>query len=402
MKAAYLDCFSGVSGDMLLGALVDAGLDFNLLQRDLAGLDLDEYELYEQKVLKQGIRGTQIHVHSLEGHVHRHLSDIQAIIGRSALPPQVKEKSLEIFTRLGKAEAKIHGTDIEQIHFHEVGAVDAIVDIVGAVIGFWRLGIEKMFASPIHVGKGFVKAAHGLLPVPAPATLELLTGVPIYAQDVEGELATPTGAAIVTAYCREFGAFPKIRVERVGYGAGVKDLTIPNLLRLTVGELADEDKGQEGIREGEALTLEVNIDDMNPECYDYLFEKLFQAGAMDVYIQTIQMKKNRPAVLLTVQTPYNKLEEMRRILFQETTTIGLRVYPIKKYMLPYELLTVETNYGSAKVKVAFMEGRACTVSPEYEDCRRLARLTGEPLKQIYEEIKEKAKILLYSTKYPMD
>ncbi len=402
MKAAYLDCFSGVSGDMLLGALVDAGLDFNLLQRDLAGLDLDEYELYEQKVLKQGIRGTQIHVHSLEGHVHRHLSDIQAIIGRSALPPQVKEKSLEIFTRLGKAEAKIHGTDIEQIHFHEVGAVDAIVDIVGAVIGFWRLGIEKMFASPIHVGKGFVKAAHGLLPVPAPATLELLTGVPIYAQDVEGELATPTGAAIVTAYCREFGAFPKIRVERVGYGAGVKDLTIPNLLRLTVGELAGEDKGQEGIREGEALTLEVNIDDMNPECYDYLFEKLFQAGAMDVYIQTIQMKKNRPAVLLTVQTPYNKLEEMRRILFQETTTIGLRVYPIKKYMLPYELLTVETNYGSAKVKVAFMEGRACTVSPEYEDCRRLARLTGEPLKQIYEEIKEKAKILLYSTKYPMD
>lgn len=402
MKAAYLDCFSGISGDMLLGALVDAGLDFNLLQRDLAGLALDEYELYEQKVLKQGIRGTQIHVHALEGHVHRHLSDIQAIIGGSALPPQVKEKSLEIFTRLGKAEAKIHGTDIEQIHFHEVGAVDAIVDIVGAVIGFWRLGIEKVSASPIHVGKGFVKAAHGLLPVPAPATLELLTGVPIYAQDVEGELATPTGAAIVTAYCQEFGPFPKIKVESIGYGAGVKDLTIPNLLRLTVGELTNEDKGHEGIREGEALTLEVNIDDMNPECYDYLFEKLFQAGAMDVYIQTIQMKKNRPAVLLTVQTPHHKLEEMRRILFQETTTIGLRVYPIKKFMLPYELLTVETNYGSAKVKVAFMEGRACTVSPEYEDCRRLARLTGEPLKHIYEEVKEKAKIFLYSTKYPMD
>ncbi|HHY26341.1 MAG TPA: nickel pincer cofactor biosynthesis protein LarC, partial [Desulfitobacterium dehalogenans] len=349
------------------------------------------YELYEQKVIKQGISGTQVHVHSLEGHVHRNLSDIREIIGRSVLPAQVKDRSLEIFTRLGKAEAKIHGTDIDQIHFHEVGAVDAIVDIVGAVIGLWRLGIEKVFSSPIHVGKGFVKAAHGLLPVPAPATLELLTGVPIYSQDVEGELATPTGAAIVTAYCQDFGPFPKIKVERIGYGAGTKDLIIPNLLRLTVGELANEDKEYEGIRVGEALTLEVNIDDMNPELYDYLFEKLFQGGAMDVYIQDIQMKKNRPAVLLTVQTPYHKLEEIRRILFEETTTIGLRVYPIKKYMLPYELLTIETKYGSAQVKVAFWEGRACTVSPEYEDCRRLARLTGKPLKHIYEEIKEKAK-----------
>lgn len=391
MKVAYLDCFSGISGDMLLGALVDAGLDFDLLQRDLAGLDLNEYELYEQKVNKQGISGTKVHVLSLEGHVHRHLSDIQEIIGRSALPVPVKNKSLEIFTRLGKAEAKIHGTTIDQIHFHEVGAVDAIVDIVGTVIGFWRLGIEKVFSSELHVGKGFVKAAHGLLPVPAPATLELLRGVPIYSRDIEGELVTPTGAAILTAYCQDYGPIPKIKVERAGYGAGEKDLSIPNLLRLTLGKMGAKNNEYQDIRAGEALTIEANIDDMIPEFYDYLFTKLFKAGAMDVYIQNIQMKKNRPAVLLTVQIPLDKLEEIRQILFEETTTIGMRVYPIKKYMLPYEFLTIKTEYGSAKVKVASMEGKVCTVSPEYEDCQRLAQLSGVSLKHIYEEIKERAR-----------
>lgn len=394
MKVAYLDCFSGISGDMLLGALVDAGLDFDLLQRDLAGLALDEYELYEQKVNKQGISGTKVQVLSLEGHVHRHLSDIQEIIARSTLPVPVKDKSLEIFINLGKAEAKIHGTTLDQIHFHEVGAVDAIVDIVGSVIGFWRLGIEKVFSSELHVGKGFVKAAHGLLPVPAPATLELLKGVPIYSGDIVGELVTPTGAAILTAFCQDFGPLPKIRIERIGYGAGEKDLSIPNLLRLTRGELEVKDTPYQDIRMGEALTIEVNIDDMVPEFYDYLFAKLFEAGAMDVYIQNIQMKKNRPAVLLTVQIPQDKLDEIRHILFKETTTIGMRVYPIKKYMLPYELLTIETEYGPAKVKVASMEGKVCTVSPEYEDCRRLAQVSGVCLKDIYEEIKEQARLEL--------
>ncbi|AGA69730.1 TIGR00299 family protein [Desulfitobacterium dichloroeliminans LMG P-21439] len=392
MKVAYLDCFSGISGDMLLGALVDAGLDFKLLQRDLAGLGLDEYEIYEQKVIKQGISGTKVQVLSLEGHVHRHLRDIQDIIERSSLPNPVKDKSLTIFTRLGEAEAKIHGTTIDQIHFHEVGAVDAIVDIVGAVIGFWRLGIEKVFSSSVHVGKGFVKAAHGLLPVPAPATLELLRGVPIYSRDIEGELVTPTGAALLTAYCQDFGSIPLVKVDRIGYGAGEKDLTIPNLLRLTIGELeVSESEGYHGVKEGKAMTVEANIDDMNPEFYDYLYEKLFAAGAMDVYMQTLQMKKNRPAVMLTVQIPPYKLTAIRQILFTETTTLGLRVYPIKKYMLPYEFITLETKYGSAKAKIATFEEKICTVSPEYEDCRKLAQSSGEPLKHVYDEVKERAK-----------
>lgn len=397
MKIAYLDCFSGISGDMTLGALVDAGLDFNLLQRDLAGLALDDYELYEEKVVKNGITGTKVHVLALEGYVHRHLGDIKAILQRSALPEEVKEKSIQVFTRLAEAEAKIHGTTVDQIHFHEVGAVDAIVDIVGAVIGFWRLGIEKVYASPVHTGTGFVKAAHGVMPVPAPATLELLRGVPVYAKDIQQELVTPTGAAILTTFCRDFGPMPELKVERVGYGAGEKNLEIPNLLRLTLGEqIIEVEKPensiarQDGIREGQALTVEVNIDDMNPEFYDYLFEKLLKAGAMDVYLQNIQMKKNRPASMLTVQIHPEKLEEFRYLIFKETTSIGLRVYPITKYMLPYELRTVETKYGQAKVKVAFLEGKICTMSPEYEDCRKLAQESGLSIKVVYDLVRQSA------------
>ncbi len=397
MKIAYLDCFSGISGDMTLGALVDAGLDFNLLQRDLAGLALDEYELYVEKVVKNGISGTKVHVLALEGHVHRHLGDIKEIIDRSSLPEEVKEKGIQVFTRLAEAEAKIHGTTVDQIHFHEVGAVDAIVDIVGAVIGFWRLGIEKVYASPVHTGTGFVKAAHGVMPVPAPATLELLRGVPVYARDIQQELVTPTGAAILTTFCQDFGPMPEFKVEKVGYGAGEKNLEIPNLLRLTLGELITKEEkpeksivGQDGIREGQALTLEVNIDDMNPEFYDHLFEKLLKAGAMDVYLQNIQMKKNRPASMLTVQIHPEKLEEFRNLIFKETTSIGLRVYPITKYMLPYELRTVETEYGAARVKVAFLEGKICTMSPEYEDCSKLAQESGLPIKVVYDLVKQSA------------
>lgn len=397
MKIAYLDCFSGISGDMTLGALVDAGLDFKLLQHDLAGLALDEYELYEEKVVKQGITGTKVHVMSLEGHVHRHLGDIQDIIQRSSLAAEVKEKSIQVFIRLAEAEAKVHGTTVDQVHFHEVGAVDAIVDIVGAAIGFYRLGIEKVYSSSVHTGTGFVKAAHGVMPVPAPATLELLRGVPVYARDIRQELVTPTGAAILTSYCQDFGPMPEFKVERIGYGAGERDLEIPNMLRLTLGEFVSKEGNpaygllpKDEIREGRALTLEANIDDMNPEFYEHLFEKLLKAGAMDVYLQNIQMKKNRPATMLTVQIHPERLEEFRSLIFKETTSIGLRVYPITKYMLPYEVRTVETECGPARVKVAFLEGKVCTMSPEYEDCRKLARESGLSLKTVYDLVKQSA------------
>lgn len=396
MRVAYLDCFSGISGDMTLGALIDIGLDFQQLQRDLANLSLDEYELYQEKVVKNGISATKVTVIPHEGHVHRHLADIQDIINKSTLPEPVKQKSLEIFQRLAEAEAKVHGVPIEQIHFHEVGAVDAIVDIVGAVIGFWRLGIEKVFASSVHIGKGFVKAAHGIMPVPAPATFELLKEVPVYARDIEGELVTPTGAAILTTFSKDFGPIPEMKIERVGYGAGEMNLSIPNVVRLTLGEVTEAMERsckahEEGIHEGQALTLEVNIDDMNPELYDFICEKLFKAGAMDVYLQNIHMKKNRPACILTVQMFPQKLEAIRKIIFEETTAIGFRVFPVTKYMLRYEIIAVETKYGLAHAKISRYRDSVCTISPEYEDCRRLAQETNCPLKEIYDAVKDKAR-----------
>lgn len=236
MKIAYFHCFAGISGDMTLGALVDAGLDWEQLQSDLAKLSLTGYRLQREKVIKQGVSGTKVHVLTEEGHVHRHLRDIQDIIGNSTLPDVVKEKSIQVFTRLAEAEAKVHQTTIERIHFHEVGALDAIIDIVGSVIGLWRLGIEEVYASPVHTGTGFTECAHGIMPVPAPATMELLQGVPIYSREIEKELVTPTGAAIITAYCKNFGSMPPMQVVNIGYGAGDQDLMIPNLLRLTIGE----------------------------------------------------------------------------------------------------------------------------------------------------------------------
>ncbi len=241
MRIAYFHCFAGISGDMILGALVDAGLDFEELQADLAKLPLKDYTLQMEKVTKQGIGGTKVHVLAEEGHVHRHLKDIREIIENSTLPEAVREKSVEIFTRLAAAEAKVHQTSVDHIHFHEVGGVDAIVDIVGAVIGLWRLGIEQVYASPVHTGLGFTECAHGIIPVPAPATLELLQGVPVYSQRIERELVTPTGAAILTAYCRDFGDLPVMRMECTGNGAGDLDLKIPNLLRLMIGEKMNKD-----------------------------------------------------------------------------------------------------------------------------------------------------------------
>lgn len=410
MRIAYFDCFAGISGDMTLGALVDAGLNFEELKLELAKLNLQEYEIKQEKVFKQGMTGTKIHVLAHEGHVHRHLTEITQIIQDSKLAEEVKAKAVAVFRKLAEAEAKVHGTSPDEVHFHEVGAVDAIVDIVGAVIGLNKLGIEKVYASAIHTGKGFTKAAHGTIPIPAPATLELLRGIPVYTQNIPFELVTPTGAAILSAYCSDFGDMPVMSVEHIGYGAGERELTIPNLLRVMIGnhnhsethKLAASNNSEipsrgearflqeQKIQAGQALMLETNIDDMNPEFYDYLIQKFLKEGAMDVFLQPIQMKKNRPAVTLSIQIHPSQLEKFTTLILKETTTIGVRVYPVTKYMLPYEVILVNTPWGEAKAKIVRAGEEFKTVSPEYEDCRRIADTENVPLNQVYEEVKRQA------------
>ncbi len=397
MKAAYFHCFSGVSGDMILGALIDCGLDPADLLGDLRGLGIG-FRLTEEKVLKRGIRATRVRVSGEDGEPRRRLADIQGIINGSALSPEVKGKSLEIFSNLALAEAKIHGVTPEEVHFHEVGAVDAIVDIVGAVIGLDRLGVEEVWASPVNTGEGFVKTAHGILPVPAPATLELFRGALLYSSGIERELATPTGAAILSAYARGYGSLPRMRIGRVGYGAGELNLPIPNVLRLIMGE---KDPGgypsgpnQEPVNANllteEAVMVETNIDDMNPELYDYLFGKFLREGAMDVFLKPIQMKKNRPAVTLSVLCAPEKVEHFCAQILAETTSLGVRTYRVAKYLVPHEIVTCETEAGTARAKIGFQGDQIGNIAPEYEDCRRLAEEKGLPLKAIYDLVRQAA------------
>jgi uncharacterized protein (TIGR00299 family) protein len=291
----------------------------------------------------------------------------------------------------------VHGVMIEEVVFHEVGALDAIADVVGAVSGLRRLGIEAVYASPLNVGGGFARSAHGVIPVPGPATLELLKGVPVYSRGAQKELLTPTGAAILSTCCRSFGEMPLMRVENSGYGAGSHDLDIPNLLSVTIGEAMAAVDGNRSAadaahscQQAPALMMEANIDDMNPEFYDYVMTGLLEAGAMDVFLQTIQMKKGRPAVTLSVLLRPEDENKFRRQIFAETTTLGLRVYPVTKHMLPYEIIFLETHLGNARVKIARQDGEICNVQPEYEDCRRLARENKLPLKAVYDVVKAAA------------
>ncbi len=375
---AYLDCFSGISGDMLLGALVDAGLPLEDLRADLARLPLSGYEIRAERVTKQGIAGTRVTVEVGRERAHRGLSDILDIINRSDLPDQVKDAACRIFTRLAEAEARLHNRPVEEVHFHEVGAVDAIVDVVGACCALHRMGITEVCASPLPLGGGWVETAHGRLPVPAPATADLLKGVPAYGGPVEAELVTPTGAAIVTTLCRRFGPMPPMTVSQVGWGAGARDLPHPNLLRIFLGEPAESPQEQR-------LTLiETNLDDMNPELFDHLMDRLFGAGALDVFYTPILMKKSRPATLVSVLTEPAKVSELTAILFRETTTLGLRLQEVSRRCLERKWVEVDTRYGRARVKLGLLGREVVTAQPEYEDCRRLAREHGVPLKLVYE------------------
>jgi len=394
VKIAYFNCFAGAAGDMILGALLDAGLSAEQLRADLALLSCRGFRLEIKRAAKQGIMGTQVNVIVDDDQPHRCLADITALLDASALPAAVCEKSKHIFGRLAEAEAKVHGVAIDEVIFHEVGALDAIVDVVGAVSGLWRLGIEAVYASPLNVGGGFARSAHGILPVPGPATLELLKGIPVYSRGAQKELLTPTGAAILATCCRLFGEMPLMRIENSGYGAGHHDLEIPNLLGVTIGETGDRHTvaapAAGGYHQAPALMMEANIDDMNPEFYDYLMTGLLEAGAMDVFLQNIQMKKGRPAVTVCVLMRPEDEDRFRRQIFAETTTLGLRVYPVTKHMLPSEIITLQTSLGNARVKIARLEGEICNVAPEYEDCRRLARENKLPLKAVYDIVRTAA------------
>jgi pyridinium-3,5-bisthiocarboxylic acid mononucleotide nickel chelatase len=383
MKAAYFDCFSGISGDMTLGALVDAGCPLGLLRDELKGLDVPGWEISAEKVWKNGMAATHVSVRTEDTQTHRSLATIIGVLEKSRLAAAVRERASAIFRRLGEAEAAVHDVPIEKIHFHEVGAADAIVDIVGACLGFSVLGIEKFACSALNVGGGTAKMAHGVLPVPAPATARLLLGKPTYSNGVQKELVTPTGAAIVATLCQTFGPQPPMRMESIGYGAGTTDLEgQPNVLRIMVGESL-EVSGAEF--DEEVRVIEANLDDLNPQVYGYFVERALAAGALDVFTTPIQMKKGRPGTLLTLLCKPDRAKELMDLVFVETTTFGLRSYTAQRRVLPREWESVQTRFGEVRLKVARVKGKVLQVSPEYEDCRKLAEEKKVALREVMEE-----------------
>lgn len=388
-KLLYFDCYSGISGDMILAALLDSGVQLKSFLELLGGLRLGGYRLKAEKVIRYGICGTNVEVQlDSSDRVHRHLPQITALIGDSALPGPVKDKSIAVFKNLAGAEAAVHGISVDKVHFHEVGAVDAIVDIVGCVVLLHLLSVDKVCCSPLPLGRGMVQAAHGTLPLPAPATLELLKRhrVPVYGRNTEMELVTPTGAALLTTLAGTFGPPPAFTLQDVGYGAGKLDPGYPNFLRVFIGAVEDDPPVDNvNLLEDQVWLIEANIDDLNPEIYGYLMERLFEEGALDVYFTPIQMKKNRPAVKLAVLASPEKFTFLTEIVFRETSTLGLRVTEARKIMKRREVETVDTQWGPVRVKlVPPAPGEQLQhYAPEHEDCLAIARRTGLPLKEVY-------------------
>jgi len=387
MRIAYFDCFSGASGDMILGALIDAGLSPRLLRQELKKLNLSKVQLTVRKVLKGGISATRVVVEGNEKRSHRNLKEMVRIIDRSGLDAEVKSLSKRIFGKIASTEAGIHRTPAEEVHFHEVGGLDSIVDICGAVWGLRRMGIEKIHVSKVNVGAGFVNCEHGVLPVPAPVALALMNGKPIYSTGVEKELLTPTGAALLSTLGTEFGSFPVMRVEKIGYGAGRDDLPHPNVLRLMIGT-AEEMRGEEKV-----MVVETNIDDMNPQFYDYIMERLLKMGTKEVFLTPVLMKKGRPATLLTVICSSEKLPAVTQFLLKETTTIGLRWHEDDRVKAEREIVSLKTKHGNIRFKIARWNGEVINVSPEYEDCKRKALEKGIPLKDVFEEARKAARVI---------
>jgi hypothetical protein len=343
-------------------------------------LGLEQVEIVSQATERRGIRGIKVDVRCNERGVVRTWSNIRALIEGSGLQGPVKQRSLDIFGILAEAEAKIHSRNVDQVHFHEIGAVDSIVDIVGCAAGLHHLGVERIFSSPVPTGKGWVRTEHGVYPVPPPAVAEILTDVPCYSGDITTEIVTPTGAAIIKACVDEFGPMPLMKVERAGYGAGTRELDVPNLLRVFCGELERE----RGLTRERAVMVLTNIDDMNPEFYDHVMEMLFKAGASDVWLTPIQMKKTRPAVSLQVLAPPAAAERVKEVIFRETNTLGLRVIEVAKESIQRDFKAVETEWGTVRVKLGIWGDEVVNFAPEYADCRELARRAGVPLKQVFD------------------
>lgn len=382
MNSAYFDCFSGAGGDMIVASLVHAGADETALTESLASLGLDGYSLSITHGQKQGFASVRFHVALAPsaGTPHRHLKDIEAIIGGSPLPDPVKDRSRQVFERLAKAEAKVHGTTVDKVHFHEVGAVDSILDIVGAIVALDLLNIQRVVCSPMRVGSGTVRCDHGVMPIPAPATAELLKGVPIEPTAQTGELLTPTAAAIFTTIAESFGPMPELVIESIGYGAGTRDGDVlPNVLRVLVGRA---DGSPEASSDRDSITvLETNIDDATPEVVGYCLERLLAEGALDAYAVPIHMKKSRTGVLLAVLCRHADADAMEGIVFSETSTLGIRRHRVERKKLPRRAETVTTPFGDVRVKVVEVNG-AEKASPEYDDCKGAARLHHVPLQEV--------------------
>jgi uncharacterized protein (TIGR00299 family) protein len=386
MRIAYLDCASGISGDMTLGALVDAGADLVSIQAGIDSLGLPDCRLVASEVKKRGFRATQIKVEHQPEHKHRHLHHITAMIDGSALTARQIESAKRIFRKLAEAEAKVHGSTIEKVHFHEVGAVDSIADIVGVAIGFDLLGVERIVCSPVPTGHGFIEIAHGRCAIPAPATGELLRGVPIAALDVEGELTTPTGAAIVAALASEFGPLPDMSVEKIGYGAGEKDFPQANLLRVFVGEGSAKPQAGGNAPMTEAIVvLETSIDNAAGELVGHAVERLWAAGALDVSLTAIQMKKGRPGVLLSLQCRPADADRLENVLFAELPTLGVRRSTLLRTALARRPHEIATRWGRLAGKIAFLPDGTQRFTPEYEACRQIAEANGVALTDVLRE-----------------
>jgi uncharacterized protein (TIGR00299 family) protein len=383
-RVIYFDCFSGISGDMILGSLFDLGVDVKLIRKELKKINLKGYKLTSHQVKRNGIMGTKVNVvidpSIQKRNQARSFTDIKKLIVKSSLSENVKTDSIEIFRRIGTVEAKIHGTSLDKIHFHEIGAIDSIIDIVGGAICMSLLNIDIVFSSALNTGEGLINCEHGTIPIPAPATLKLLEGIPCYSSGTKNELTTPTGAAFIGYYGSKFGSLPKMNIMKSGYGAGSHEIKeIPNLLRVVLGEVLIPSK---------IITMKVietNIDDMNPEFYDHIMSQLLIAGAADVFLTAVHMKKNRPGTLLTTVVSNDKFHSIVQIILEETSTFGIRHYDVVRTELKRENKLIKTPFGKVRIKIGTFAGSRLTVSPEYEDCKKLALKKGIPVKRVYEE-----------------